>query len=129
MTIKKILIAIGILAIVIVAGFLFNGYKDRQTEKEIKKRVLLEDFVKKKGAEHIAIQKEIDSMKVEKKILVAIIEHQKNNPQIIIQKYEIEHKNIDNLTPSQSFDLFTSNLNYYKSHRGHYSLERFKRRN
>jgi len=125
-SLRNSLIALGVLIVVIATWLISGSIHDAVLTKRAKNIALMEEYIRQKGEEHIAIQKEITVMKTDKKVLEEIIKYQKNNPQIIIQKYEIEHENIDNLSPSESFKLFTSNIRDYKSKRGHYSLERFK---
>lgn len=123
---KNILIAISVVVLLIAAWIGFRTIHDKNLERTSIERTVAIEKIKQLSAKHAVYVAEIESMKVDKKILEAIIVNQRENPQIIIQKYEIEHKNIDNLSPSESYKLFTINIANYKANRGHYSLERFK---
>jgi hypothetical protein len=126
-TIRNILISLGILVVVITTGILVYAYKERQLVKETTMRIIAENKIKQLATIHIINKKTIDSMMVDRASLVAIIDYQKNNPQIIIEKYETVHHNIDLLSRNDNYRLFTGNIAKYNSNRKRYSLQRFKR--
>lgn len=126
-SLRNILIGLGIIALVIATGIIVGAIKDRQIIEQSTKRAIAEDYVKRNAMVHAANKKEIDSLKNDRAALVAVIEFQKNNPQIIIQKYETIHNSIDQLSPNDNYRLFTGNIAKYNSNRKRYSLQRFKR--
>ncbi len=126
-TLRNILIGIGILALMILTGTIVGTIKDHQVAEQAKKYALAEEYIKQNAVVHAANKKEIDSLKIDRAGLVAVIAFQKNNPQIIIQKYETIHNSIDQLSPNDNHKLFTANIAKYNSNRERYSLHRFKR--
>jgi hypothetical protein len=124
---RNLLLGVVILAFLIFAGVSFSAWKDRQITKEITKRVAAEEKIKSLARDHTENKKAIDSMLTDRAKLIAVIEYQKNNPNIIIQKYETIHHNIDQLAPADNYKLFTANLIKYKRNKERYSLQRFKR--
>ena len=115
-----------VLVALIATGITVNWWKEQQLIKEVTKRTVLEESIKQKYVQHEQNKKMIDSLLSDRNKLSAIIEYQKQNPQIIIKKYETIHYNIDQLDPNSNFLLFTGNLQKYKSNRERYSLLRFK---
>lgn len=123
---KKILISLLILVVIIATGISVNWWKERQLVNEVVKRTTLEEAIRKEAVQHELNKKVIDSLVIDREKLSAIIEYQKQNPQIIIKKYETIHRSIDQLDPNANFLLFTGNIQKYKSNRERYSLLRFK---
>ena len=124
-TIRNILIGLGILAVVIVAGFLFNGYKDRQMLKEKTLRVESEMRFKQLIIERVALDKQKDSISsliAQKQVLIDYLE---NNPQTIIQQNNDSHLSIDRLNAINTALLWTNNITEYENSRERYSLSRF----
>lgn len=124
---RNILITLGVIALMIIAGICVNTWKDNQLVKETTRRVIAEEKIKQLAQDHLQNKKIIDSMLTDRAALVAVIEYQKNNPQLIIQKYEAIHRNIDLLSPDDGYKLFTANITAYNANRKRYSLQRFKR--
>lgn len=124
---NKILIGLGILALMIITGSIVNTIKNRQIATQAAKYAITEEYLKQKALEHVIDKKEIDSLKTDRAGLIAIIDFQKNNPHIIIQKYETIHHGIDQLSPNDNHKLFTGNIAKYNTNRKRYSLHRFKR--
>lgn len=117
---------LGILAVVIVAGFLFNGYKDRQIEKQTTLRVESDMRFKQLQKESVGIITERDSLKdvVGKK--QAVIDYLENNPQVIIQNNDKIKMDISRLDALNSIKLFADNVSRYDSlQNGRYNLHRF----
>lgn len=124
---RNILIALGVIALIIITGISVNAWKDNQLVKETTRRVIAEEKIQQLAQDHLQNKKIIDSMRTDRAALVAVIEYQKNNPQLIIQKYEAVHRNIDLLSPDDGYKLFTASINAYNANRKRYSLQRFKR--
>lgn len=117
---------LGILAVVIVAGFLFNAYKDHQIEKQTTLRVESEMKFKQLQKESVGIITERDSLKdvVGKK--QAVIDYLENNPQVIIQNNDKIKMDINRLDAFNSIKLFADNVSRYDSlQNGRYNLHRF----
>lgn len=126
---KKILIALGILAIVIVAGFLFNGYKSYRDKKETTLRVESEMRFKQLIKEKVILGKEKDSISSLVAQKQSLIDYLENNPQVIIQNNDKIKMDIDRLDALNSIKLFTDNLSKYDSLKnGRYNLHRFDKR-
>ena len=123
---KKVVYILLVLVALIATGITVNWWKEQQLIKEVTKRTVLEESIKQKDVQHQQNKKVIDSLLSDRNKLSAIIEYQKQNPQIIIKKYETIHYNIDQLDPNSNFLLFTGNIQKYKSNRERYSLLRFK---
>lgn len=123
---KFIGICILIVTAVIVGSVLWSGHKDNQLIQETTKRIDAEERIKSLGREFDARTAEIDSLKQVKIKLEAVVDYQKKNPSIIIQKYEKERAAIDTLSNSKSFELFSINLDEYLTHKERYLLSRFK---
>lgn len=124
---RNFLILLGVIALVIITGICVNAWKDQQLVNETTKRVVAEEKIKQLAYDHQSNKKFIDSILTDRAALVAVIEYQKSNPQIIIKKYEAIHHNIDLLSPDDGFKLFTSNIRDYNANRKRYSLSRFNR--
>ena len=119
------MIGLGILAIIIVAGFLFNGYKDRQMLKEKTLRVESEMRFKQLIIERVALDKQKDSISsliAQKQVLIDYLE---NNPQVIIQNNDKIKMDISKLDALNSIKLFTDNTSKYSTNKERYSLHRF----
>lgn len=123
---RNILIGIGFLAVIICVVICIRAWKENQLGEEVTKRVIAQEALKVLAKQHVENKRVIDSMKIDRAQLVSVIEYQKKNPQIIIQKYETIHRSIDNLSPNDNYKLFTANIAKYKSNRKRYSLQRFK---
>jgi len=123
--IKKILIGLGILAVVIVAGIGFNSYKSWRDVKENTLRVESDMRFKQLFKEMENRDKRIDSISsiVEQK--QSLIDYLENNPQIIIQNNDKSHLDIDRLNAYNSYLRFTNNATSYENNRERYSLHRF----
>lgn len=124
---RNIFIGLGIIALMIITGISVNTWNDHQLINETTKRVVAEEKVKQLAHDHELNRKFIDSVLTDRAALVAVIEYQKNNPQLIIQKYEAIHHDIDLLSPDDGFKLFTNNIRDYNANRKRYSLSRFAR--
>ncbi len=123
---KFIVVCILIVIAVIVGCVLWNGYKDKQLIQETTKRVAAEERIKQDAKEYSSRAKVIDSLQIWSIKQEAIIEYQKKNPSIIIEKYEKEHATLDTISNSKSFELFSINIESYKANKDRYRLLRFK---
>lgn len=124
-TLRNILTGLGIIVLMIITGISVNAWKENQLIKETTKRAAAEEKVKQLAQDHLQNKKIIDSMLTDRASMIAVIEYQKKNPQIIIQKYEAIHHDIDLLSPDEGYKLFTANINAYNTNRKRYSLQRF----
>lgn len=120
------LIILGVIVVLIVTGVGVNSYIDNRLIKETAQRVKIEEMLEQKAKEFDIVQLEKAALKEDKIKLQAVVDYQSKNPTIIIQKYEKEHSNIDNLSNSKQFELFSINLYEYNSNKERYSLLRFK---
>lgn len=114
-------ICVGIV-LLIGAFAIFNSYKEGKLKDEVRKRVEAEMALEQYKKEFNARKIEIDSLDVELKKGLAIIEYQKKYPQIIIKKYEIKADSIAALPSNKAYELFTNNLRKYRDNRERYSI-------
>ncbi len=127
--IKKILIGIGILAVVIGGWIGFNSYKSYRDVKENTLRVESEMRFKQLVKEQVERDKVIDSIASVIAQKQTLIDYLENNPQIIIQNNDKSHLDIDRLNAYNSYLRFTNNATSYENNRERYSLHRFSKPN
>ena len=119
-----------LIIILLIVGWVFwNGYKNDQIAKEAGKRAASEERIKQLQKEFDIRDNEIKALVEEKGKLQAVLEYQKNNPNIIIKKYETIHNSVDALSNSKQFELFSIALYDYRNNKERYSISRFKRGN
>ncbi len=128
--IKKVLIGLGILAVIIIAWILFNSYKSWRDVKENTLRVESEMRFKQLVKEQLIKDKQIDSIASVISQKQSLIDYLENNPQVIIQANEKEHLSINKLNAYNSILLFTNNATRYDSLKGgRYLISRFSKHN
>ena len=123
---KAILIIL--LCIVLIGGtaVLVNDMNKKKLINEVKLRTESEMKSKQLEKELIIIRQEKEEIRKNNDKLAAIIEYQKTNPQIIINKYESKANDISRLNPTESFKLFTNNLFSFSNNPERFDLQRFK---
>lgn len=126
---RNILIALGILALMIITGFVVNYFKERQLIKENTLRIESEMRFKQKVIEAEELTKQLDTAKTIISQKQTLIDYLENNPQIIIRNNEQAHISIDKLNAYNSIVRFTDNVAKYENNRQRYSLYRFDKHN
>ena len=123
--IKSILVGLGILAVLLTAGFLFMEYKQRrdaaETTLQAQAQLRFEQHLKKE----IILAKERDSISDLNDQKQALIDYLEHNPQVIIKQNNDAHISIDKLNAINTALLWTNNIAHYDSSRARYSLSRF----
>lgn len=102
-------------ASLLLAFFLFTKNGDNTKLKEDKVRA--EERVKEYEQIFKAQEKITDSLKIKASSLESIIEYQKKNPAIIIQKYDKAISNINLLDADQSISFLSNRLSKESGHR------------
>lgn len=121
---KYKIVIVGVLLIVVIIGGigLFKAWQEKRLIEATKARTEAEMKLIQLKKEYYQRGVVIDSMKTELNKTLAVIEYQKKYPQVIIKNYVAKKDSINNLSPSESFKLFTANLEYYKANRKRYDM-------
>ena len=98
--------------IVCVVSVLVRNNADSYIKEEIAKRVEAEFRFKQLVKDYAALRSERDSLNADREKLVTIIDFQKKNPQIIINKYETskKYKIILNCINNTYFIIYYNNI-------------------
>ena len=123
------LIVITLCSLLIIFGglTLFNNYNNNQAIEDATKKAESEIRLKELERTLVNLRSERDSAIIDAVKSKALAEYQKKYPHIIIKNYEDKAEAINNLTPSESFELFTNNVAKLQNNWERYSLQRFKR--
>lgn len=95
--------------------YFYNEWKQVQIEKEIETKVALEIELYYLKNKNILLIEGNGLLKKQKDYYIDVVEKQEKDIEKINKKYEKIRITIDNLTNSESFELFTRNAEKYKN--------------
>lgn len=125
---NRLLIVVIVIIILLIITSYIRSYKESELVRQTTIRVESEMRFKQLAVDIVVLKNKADSLKNKNTELENIIIYQKNNPALIIKKYETISVNIDNLDAIQSIQLFSNNITKFNNNRERYELYRFNKR-